>query len=89
MSDEPSDAPGVFFTGDDSLIEGNIIRVLPARDLKQSDVSRGRTLDPDLFQPAHQGKGGLQIGGTSERVLVLDNLIQGGVGNALLPPATT
>jgi hypothetical protein len=83
MSDEPSDAPGIFFTGDDSLIEDNIIRVLAAKALSAGGIAGGRTLDPDSFQPAHQGKGGLQIGGTSDRVRVINNLIQGGVGNGI------
>lgn len=83
MSDEPSDATGMFLTGDDSLIEDNIIRVLSASAKKAGDISGGRTLDPNLFQPAQAGKGGLQIGGTSERVRIINNLIQGGIGHGV------
>ncbi len=83
MSDEPSDATGIFLTGDDSLIEDNIIRVISASAKQAGGVSGGRTLDTNLFKPAQAGKGGLQIGGTSERVRIINNLVQGGLGNGI------
>ncbi len=83
MSDEPSDAPGIFFTGDDSLIADNIIRVLAAGAKNAGGGAGGRTLDTELFQPAAAGSGGLQIGGTSDRVRIINNLIQGGQGNGI------
>ena len=83
MSDEPSDATGIFLTGDDSLIENNIIRVINASAKKAGGVAGGRTLDTELFQHAAAGKGGVQIGGTSDRVRIVNNLIQGGQGNGI------
>jgi len=84
MSDVPSDAVGVFFTGDDSLIEGNLIRVRSAKATAAGvAVKGGDSLDSKLFLPASSGKGGLQIGGTSERVWIKNNLIQGGIRNGI------
>jgi hypothetical protein len=83
MSDEASDAPGIFFAGDDSLIENNNIRVLSDEGRRLRPSSSGQTLDTDLFSPAIQGRGGLNIGGTSERVRVVNNLIQGGTGTGI------
>ncbi len=80
MSDEASDAPGIFLAGDDCLIAGNTIRVLSEAGRK---FYGGKTLDTDFFVPALQGRGGLNIGGTSERVRIVDNLIQGGTGNGI------
>ncbi len=81
MSDEPSDAPGIFFTGDDSWIEHNIVRVISAR-FKNVELL-GETLDTEAFLTASAGRGGIQIGGTSDRVRIFDNLIQGGQGNGI------
>src|SRR6185369_5429857 len=81
MSDEPSDAPGIFFTGDDSWIEHNIVRVISAR-FKGLELL-GQTLDTEAFLTVSAGRGGIQIGGTSDRVRIFDNLIQGGQGNGI------
>jgi len=81
MSDEPSDAPGIFFTGDDSWIEHNIVRVISAR-FKNVELL-GETLDTEAFLTVSAGRGGIQIGGTSDRVRIFDNLIQGGQGNGI------
>lgn len=71
MKDTSSPWPAVFLTGDDVLIERNDIQV-------QRDVAvefSGGTVAA--------GRGGVQIGGTSERVRIIDNLIQGGIGNGI------
>jgi hypothetical protein len=83
MSDETSDAPGIFFAGDDSAIENNTIRVLSDEGKRLRPSSGGQTLDTNSFSPAIRGRGGLNIGGTSERVRVVNNLIQGGTGNGI------
>jgi hypothetical protein len=83
MSDEPSDAVGIFLTGDDCFIKENIVRVISAR-VKGVGISGGRTLDTNLFEPAVAGRGGIQIGGTSERVLISHNLIQGGISHGII-----
>lgn len=82
MSDEPSDAVGIFLTGDDCFIKKNIVRVVSSR-VKGVGPGEGRTLDVNLFAPAQAGKGGIQIGGTSERVFITKNLIQGGIGHGI------
>jgi hypothetical protein len=72
MRDVPGDWPGIFLVGEDALVERNVITV------ESADVSAsGRIL------PINAGRGGLQIGGTSERVRVRDNLIQRGVGDGI------
>jgi len=81
MNDEPSDAPGIFFTGDDTLIEDNIVRVISNK--ARFGLSGGRTLDTESFTPASAGRGGIQIGGASDRVRIFNNLIQGGQGNGI------
>lgn len=74
MRDVAGSWPGVFVTADDVLIERNTIRVLP---LRQSANALA------FVAVGGVGLGGLQIGGTSERVRIIDNLIQGGRGNGI------
>lgn len=72
MHDIASPWPAVFVTADDVLIEDNAIRVQPTRIGEEITI-----------EEVAAGRGGLQIGGTSERVRVIDNLIQGGIGNGI------
>ncbi|MGH8583540.1 MAG: DUF6519 domain-containing protein [Gammaproteobacteria bacterium] len=74
MRDVAGGWPGLFVTADDALIERNTIRVLPSRRLTDS---------PAFVAIGGVGLGGMQIGGTSERVRIIDNLIQGGRGNGI------
>jgi hypothetical protein len=71
MSDVPSDWPGIFVTGEDILVENNVITV------------RAGTQDASGALVVGAGRGGLQAGGASERMRVLDNLIQHGMGNGI------
>ena len=64
--------PAVLALGDDLLIERNLIEVPSRRAFVAGD-----------FVPGTMSRGGLQIGGTSERVRVIDNLIRGGSGNGI------
>lgn len=75
MRDVAGSWPGVFVTAEDVLIERNTIRVLPVP----------QSTDPltTFVAVGGVGLGGLQIGGTSERVRIIDNLIQGGRGNGI------
>jgi hypothetical protein len=74
MLDVAGSWPGIFVTANDVLVERNTIQM---HSLRQSS-------DTTIFvPPASIGLGGLQIGGTSERVRILDNLIQGGRGNGI------
>ena len=71
MQDVASAFHALFITADDVLIEHNDIRVARAAT---------GAADTDLVAA---GRGGLQLGGTSERVQVIDNLIKGGIGNGI------
>lgn len=75
MKDVPSPWPGIYFIGEDSLIENNVIRVQSLRE-DVAGVELGNI-------PASAGLGGLQIAGTCERVRVINNLIEGGIGNGI------
>ena len=75
MRDVAGSWPGVFVTADDVLIERNTIRVLPSSRLTNALTT--------FVAVGGVGLGGLQIGGTSERVRIIDNLIQGGRGNGI------
>ncbi len=73
MKDVPGSFPGIYFTGDNSLIENNTIRVAPVRvvEFALSAVSVSAAL------------GGLQLAGTCENIKVINNLIEGGIGNGI------
>jgi ribosomal protein L7/L12 len=76
MADVFSPWPGIFLVADEVLIEHNVIRVVPRE--------RGETrLTTAAVVGEGAGRGGLQIGGTAERVRVIDNLIEGGIGNGI------
>jgi hypothetical protein len=68
MKDVASPSPGIFFTGTHASIRNNSIVV------QRSDLT---------VNSAAAGRGGLQLGGTSEHVRVLDNFIQFGIGNGI------
>jgi hypothetical protein len=72
MQDVRTEWPGLFLRADDALVEHNEIIVIPG-------------IDPATgvggFVAA--GRGGMQIAGTSERIRVIDNLIEGGIGNGI------
>lgn len=81
MKDMPSARPGIFFLGEDSLIEENVIVVADVkRRVGGFDVIS--PLDPDLATTAH-ALGGLQLGGTCERIRVINNVIARGIGNGI------
>lgn len=77
MTEVPSSWPGIFFLGDDGLIEENNVVV---RRRRQSVSGQDDIIFPG---PAGSALGGIQIGGTSDRVRIIDNLIQGGIGNGI------
>lgn len=72
MKDQFSPWPGIFLIGDDCLIERNEVSVISAR----FELVGKTTV-------ASAGRGGIQIGGTSERVRIINNLIQSGIGNGI------
>lgn len=99
IDDEQTRKPAVYLEGDDMLIERNEIRVLPDRlkpviiegpapaappTIFDADTPAA-TNDPEVLAkfPAQEAHGGLQIGGGSERVRILNNLIVNGTGNGI------
>jgi hypothetical protein len=70
----------VYLTGDDMLVKGNEIRVLP---LKFIDSESALSNDPADFTAVNGSMGGIHIGGGSERVRIVDNLIVNGAGNGI------
>lgn len=73
--------PAVFLLGDNQLVEHNLIEA-PAR--AQTDLAlTAAVIPPEVFPPGSNTRGGLQIGGTSDRVRIIDNLIRGGSGNGI------
>jgi hypothetical protein len=71
MQDVASAFHALFVTADDVLIEHNEIQV--ARNIDAA-ANTGQVA---------AGRGGMQLGGTSERVQVIDNLISGGISNGI------
>jgi len=73
--------PAIFALGDDMLIERNVVETVTG------------IVDPDgtgpaiggfyLFSPQSNSRGGIQIGGGSDRVRLTENLIQGGTGTGI------
>ncbi|MGH7646873.1 MAG: hypothetical protein ACREND_02065, partial [Gemmatimonadaceae bacterium] len=78
MTDRPTSHRAIFFVADDGLIERNIVRV------------QARSKDPTLAITegtrviAQAALGGIQLGGTCERVRVVDNIVQGGIGTGIV-----
>ena len=99
IDDEQTRRPAVYLEGDDMLIERNEIRVLPDRLRRViiegpapppqptifDEDEPATTNDPEVLAqfPAQEAAGGLQIGGGSERVRILNNLIINGTGNGI------
>ena len=77
LRDRPTPWPGIFFMGEDGLIERNLIRVMPRSQLDPRDTLAA------AVQSAGAALGGIQIAGLSARVRVAHNLILGGNGNGI------
>jgi hypothetical protein len=82
MKDVPSARPGIFFIGEDSLIEENVIIVVDDKR-RIGGFNFISPLDPDQATTAHAALGGLQLGGTCERIRVINNVIARGIGNGI------
>jgi hypothetical protein len=82
MKDVPSARPGIFLIGEDALIEENVVLALsPEQRVKNLELTG--PFDPDVVLAAHKALGGVQLGGTCERIRVINNLIMGGIGNGI------
>ena len=92
MRDLRTTWPGIFSQGDDVLIQSNTIEVLRTGPLPVTvppptgtDGAPAGTITP-TFPPVNRGnvtRGGIQLGGGSDRVKILDNIIQGGTWNGI------
>jgi len=82
MKDVATAFPGIFFVGEDSLIEENNILVADLkRQLGGFDIIN--PLDPTFAVPAEAALGGLQLGGRCERIRIINNAIARGIGNGI------
>jgi hypothetical protein len=83
MRDVATGWPGVFFIGEDSLIDENVIVVADVeRRIGEFDVIN--PLDASFALPAHAARGGLQLGGGCERIRVIDNVIARGIESGII-----
>ncbi|WP_454751942.1 hypothetical protein [Cupriavidus necator] len=95
MRDSACLDPAVFALGDDMLIERNRIEVAAGQPRTDEPVLTAEvpaatavtaataTMAAMAFAPGSLSRGGLQIGGTSDRVRIAGNLIRGGAGNGI------
>lgn len=83
INDVAAVSHAVFFIGEDGLIEDNDILV-PNIRTRIDGVDVVSPLDAAAMGPAGAALGGLQIGGTSERVRILNNLIARGIGQGIV-----
>jgi hypothetical protein len=83
MKDVATAWPGVFFSGEDSLIDENVIVVADAeRRIGEFEIIN--PLDPSFALPAHAARGGLQLGGGCERIRVINNVIARGIESGII-----
>lgn len=80
IKDSDTRKVAVYLAGDDMLVECSEIRVISERLGNTADAASN---DPAHFVAAQGAAGGLQIGGGSERVRIVDNLIISGTRNGI------
>jgi Family of unknown function (DUF6519) len=83
----------IFSRGDDILIESNTIEVLPRNGVPRVPVvppavgaalaPAGENTPPFPVVVGDRTRGGIQLGGGSDRVRILNNTIQGGIWNGI------
>lgn len=83
MKDVATASHGVYFVGDDGLIEDNVI-VVPNVDEQVAFFDVVSPLDATKMGSAQAALGGLQLGGTCERVRIVNNLIARGIGQGIV-----
>ena len=82
MKDVPSARPGLFMIAEDGLIEENVVLAI-STEQRITKIDVIRPFDPVVVVAAHKALGGIQLGGTCERIRVINNLIMGGIGNGI------
>jgi hypothetical protein len=93
MRDMPTLWQAIYSRGDDILIEGNTIEVLPRTgvppaptvppELGDPRAPAGVNTPPDPVNRGHATRGGIQLAGGSDRVRILENIIRGGIWNGI------
>ncbi len=87
MADVFSPYPAVFLVARDGLVERNTLLAVGRGDEGEIrdvvDSARYGYVGLGTWTTAHDGRGGLQLGGQCRAVRVRDNLIMGGIGNGI------
>jgi hypothetical protein len=93
MRDRPTIWQAIFSRGDDVLIDSNIIEVLPREGgppvptvppaLGTFGSPSGVHTPPDPVVVGFMTRGGIQLGGGSDRVRISNNIIRGGIWNGI------
>lgn len=93
MRDLPTIWQAIYSRGDDILIDSNIIEVLPRGGVLPAPIvppkfgSPGSPASvntpPSSITVGAATRGGIQLAGGSDRVRIIDNLIQGGIWNGI------
>ncbi|HEY6805613.1 MAG TPA: DUF6519 domain-containing protein [Pyrinomonadaceae bacterium] len=92
MRDRPTIWQAIFSRGDDVLIDSNIVEVLPREGPRPPEVPpalgtfgapSGVHTPPDQVVPGFATRGGIQLGGGSDRVRISNNIIRGGIWNGI------
>ena len=93
MRDLPTIWQAIYSRGDDVLIEKNTVEVLPREggppmpsippEIGSSGAPSGVNTPPDFVNVGFATRGGIQLAGGSDRVRIIDNLIQGGIWNGI------
>jgi hypothetical protein len=93
MRDMPTLWQAIYSRGDDILIEANVIEVLPREGGPPvpsvppkpgtDGAPSGVNTPADPVNPGFATRGGIQLGGGSDRVRVLCNVIRGGIWNGI------
>ncbi|PYS67640.1 MAG: hypothetical protein DMF69_22440 [Acidobacteria bacterium] len=93
MRDRPTIWQAIFSRGDDVLIDSNTIEVLPREggppvptvppDVGTVGAPSGVHTPPDPIVIGFATRGGVQLGGGSDRVRVSNNTIRGGIWNGI------
>jgi hypothetical protein len=86
IHDESGAWAGMFISADDVVIDDNIVEVLPPEEPAQQLVKERISHKPGAlsrFVQARIARGGVQLAGGCERVMVSNNCITGGTGHGI------
>jgi uncharacterized protein DUF6519 len=83
MKDVPTNWPGIFFIGEDSLIEECVV-VVEDLERRLGGFEVINPLDDAFALAAEAAQGGIQLGGRCERIRVINNVIARGIGTGII-----